>query len=338
MPFDSVLGQEQAKSLLHSALAHGRLGHAYLFAGPDGVGKTLFAQELAQVLLCRSEGERPCNACSDCTMVRHDRHPDLFLVQAAEEKRFITIEQARDMGHTLTLKPVQSERRVAIVREAERLREEAANSILKTLEEPAPFGMLILTTARPRALLATIRSRCQEVRFVPLAPEHVLDILRRRDEWADDDIQAAARFAQGSASRAIQLLENNCLEMCNELLPAILALPNADVFALSDDLLGWARTFSKKLEPQRERVREVLGMLAAVYRDALALRANAPSEMCPDEKHGKTLADLAGRLSDRRILSILDTIWDARRQTDANAAMGLILDSLFTRLGELQAA
>ena len=135
MPFDSVLGQEQAKSLLHSALAKGRLGHAYLFAGPDGVGKTLFAQELAQVLLCRSEGERPCNACSDCTMVRHDRHPALFLVQAAEEKRFITIEQARDMGHTLTLKPVQSERRVAIVREAARTVSQNNPGILEPIND-----------------------------------------------------------------------------------------------------------------------------------------------------------------------------------------------------------
>ena len=118
----------------------------------------------------------------------------------------------------------------------------------------------------------------------------------------------------------------------------VLALPDADVFALSDDVLGWAKTFSKKLEPQRERVREVLGILAAVYRDALALRVNAPSEICVSEAHLDALHVLSARLSEQRLLSILETVWDARRQTDANAAMRLVLDNLFSRLGELQAA
>jgi len=313
------------------------MGHAYLFSGPDGVGKTLLARETAKAVLCRSDKPRPCDACADCRMVAHDRHPDLMLGQAEEEKRAILIGQVREMTRYLSLKPVQAERRVVILREADLIREDAANTMLKTLEEPPPFGMLILTSARPRMLLSTIRSRCQEVPFAPLKSSVIERILTRHPQRDREAIRVAARLADGSAGKALEILESDCLDMYQRTLEGTLALPQGDPFALTDNLLDWAKASarSKTLEPQRERVREILRLLSCAYRDLLVIAVGgAESDLYHHDI--ARLRALGGRLPPGRVLRLLDAVWDARRQTDANASMGLVLDGLFGRVAELQ--
>jgi DNA polymerase-3 subunit delta' len=370
MGFDDVLGQEQAKVLMSAALRNNRLGHAYLFTGPDGVGKTLFAQELAKALFCRGKGERPCDKCPDCRMNDRDGHPDLMTVEPMGSSRVIKIHQIRgDLKQTdsggvlrfLTLRPVQAPKRVVIIREAERLNDEAANALLKTLEEPADFAVLVLTTARPRSLPTTIRSRCQELRFSPLAPDQVVKALSSHVEFEEGEIREAARFADGSAGRALEILDAGALEIHRKLLPPILALPKGDLFEITDDLLEWARVAGSKiwtqrdysgedteedtggerkkpLEPQRECMREFLRLLQFTYRDVLLLRVGGGAEGPVDTRHAAELAASAARLTPSRLLRIEEAIWTARRQTDANAAMELILENLFAQIGNLQAA
>lgn len=348
-----MLGQERAKLLLTAAFAPDRLGHAYLFTGPDGVGKTLLAQEAAQALLCRGDGARPCGACRDCRLFAHDAHPDFLLLQPEGDSRVIKIDRIRELIRTLSLMPVQGNRRVAIIREADALQEPAANALLKTLEEPPASALLILTSSRPRVLLPTLRSRCQEIRFEPLSAEHVRAILEGSSSPAavaelrragqprlnEEDVAAAVRLADGSADRALQLIESGCLEIRRKTLARILALPAEDVFELADDVLDWAKAASKQYEPQRERLRAFFYMLESTYRDIMvravcgakeALQRGAPSEV-----EG---AGAAQRLPPRRLLSIHEALCDARRQIDANATIDLVLQDLFERISRLQRA
>ena len=338
MKFDKVLGQDNAKRLIRAAFENERLAHAYLFTGPDGVGKTLFALETAKLLFCRDEGERPCGACRDCRRVDHGRHPDLLLVEAEEGKRIIGIKRGREIGQYLSFKPVEAERRVVIVREAERLSEEAANSILKTLEEPSSFGFLILTASRPRSLPDTVRSRCQRIRFSPLSAEYVETILARRPELDGDAVRFASCFAEGSAGNALRTLELECAPIFDEVLSALVDLPSSDALGIADVLYDWARAASKSYEPQRDRLREMLRLVACCYRDALLAAAGGASEAMFSEEEAPRLAALGHRLGRSRLLRILDALWEARRDTDANVAIDLILDDLVARIGELQAA
>jgi len=278
MGFDAVLGQDKAKRLIRAAFENGRLAHAYLFAGPDGVGKTLFALETAKLLFCRSDEERPCGACADCRRVDHGRHPDLLLVEADEGKRIIGIKRALEIGQYLSLKPVEAERRVVVVREAERLSEEAANAILKTLEEPSSFGFLILTASQARSLPDTVQSRCQRISFSPLSVEQVETILARRPDLESREVRVASRYAEGSAGNALRTLELDCAPIFGEVLTAFLELPSRDALAVSDVLYDWARGASKALEPQRDRLREMLRLVACCYRDALLAAAGGASE------------------------------------------------------------
>ena len=334
MPFSRILGQKQAKEFIRAALQRERLGHAYLFAGPDGVGKTLFAVELAKVLLCHKSQEVSCDQCRSCRMVDHGRHPDLTIVEAEPGKRIIKIEQARDLRNMLHLMPVEGDRRVVILREADHMEAPAANALLKTLEEPTSFTLLILTTCSPRTLLPTIRSRCQELRFAPLSTEQVQRILseqRAPDDdkplFTDEEIRLGAELSNGSAGRAIQIIESGCLEIYEDVVERMRNLPAGDLFAISDAILEWAAGVSRKLEPRRQRLRVLLNLLARTYHDMLS-----------ESVEGHVSALPADQQRVRRLLRIIEAIWDARRQTDANAAMNLILDHLLVRVAELQAA
>ena len=252
--------------------------------------------------------------------------------------RVIKIDQIRDLIHTLSLMPVQGDRRVAIIRDADALQEPAANALLKTLEEPPASALLILTSSRPRALLPTLRSRCQEIRFEPLSAEHLRAILQNSSAPGldEEDVAAAVRLADGSANRALQLIESGCLEIRRKTLPRILALPAEDVFDLADDVLDWAKAASKNLEPQRERLRGFFYVLESTYRDIMVravcggkedlLRAPGP------------IPEAARALPPRRLLGIQEAVWDARRQIDANAMIDLVLQDLFERISRLQSA
>jgi len=335
--FDSVLGQEHAKALLAAALSRDRVTHTWLFSGPDGSGKTLLATEFAKALLCRAPGAPHENDdCAECRMIGADNHPDFMLVQHAEDKRFIAIDQARALSQALNLKPAQSPRRVAVIREADRMREDTANALLKTLEEPAPYVTLILTTHRPRNLLDTIRSRCQQVRFAPLAPEHIHRILSEQTEFPPSQVAVAARLAEGSAGKAFRALESGCIEFHLALIERVLALPDQAPFHLSDDVLTWLKTAAGNLETQRVRLRELLRLLTCAYRDILLLRrAEAPDQLFHPE-HADQLRAAAQRLTPPQIRRIIEALWNTRRQTDQNVALNLVLESLFARISALQ--
>jgi len=335
--FDRVLGQEHAKALLAAALSRDRVAHTWLFSGPDGAGKTLLAAEFAKALLCRATGApHEDDDCAECRMITADNHPDFMLVQAAEGKRVITIDQARAMSQALNLRPVQSQRRVAVIREADRMLHEAANALLKTLEEPPSYVTLILTTHRPRNLLDTIRSRSRQVRFAPLAPEHIRRILSEQTEFPPGQVAVAARLSEGSAGKAFRALESGCIEFHLALLQRVLALPDEAPFHLADDLLIWLKSAAGNLETQRVRLRELLRLLTCAYRDALLLRKEQPSERLFHQEQADLLRAAAQRLTPPQISRIIEALWNARRQTDQNAALNLILESLFTRIAALQ--
>ena len=270
-------------------------------------------------------------------MADHNRHPDLHLVEAAEGSRVIKIQQARQAREMLQLRPVQAERRVVILREADRMTIEAANALLKTLEEPASFAHLVLTSANPRALPPTVRSRCQELRCQPLTPDLVAKALANLPEYEEKEIAAAAPFAQGSPGMAVQLLESGCLEIHEQILPQVLRLPDGDLFTLSEGIGDWLRSVSKNLEMQRNRLRGLLRLLACAYRDLLVLATNGASETLYHHREALAAATPAHARAGRLLL-ILDAVLEASRQTDANASIRLVLENLLGRIGELQAA
>ena len=193
MPWHSIRGHDRVVESLRESLAQGRLPHAFLFVGPEGIGKRTFARTFARALLCERAADRtldPCGVCPGCLQVEAGAHPDLLEVRRPEDKHELPIKVIRDLCIDLGMKPARGTRKVAIVDDADDLNDEAANAFLKTLEEPPPGSALILIGTSAEVQLDTIVSRCRVVRFEPLS---------------ESDLAAAhARFAfhlRGSTDR-----------------------------------------------------------------------------------------------------------------------------------------
>ena len=178
-----VIGHEWAIELLAHAIRSGRLSHAYLFTGPSQVGKTTLARAFAQALLCETGQGAPCgeSACRTCQRIAQGRYPDVQIIAA--EKNTIQIEQVRALQADAALSPLEGRRKIFIIREIERATLPAANALLKTLEEPPPQVILLLTSTRRDQVLPTILSRCQIVALRPLPLEQVQAALRERWQW-----------------------------------------------------------------------------------------------------------------------------------------------------------
>jgi DNA polymerase-3 subunit delta' len=185
--WDKVIGQDEANTALRQALRHGNLGHAYLFVGPQGLGKINAARAIAAELLCPEGG---CGTCGICTRLARNTHPD-FQILEPEGKSEYLIGQIRELNYNINLAPVEADHKVYVLRSADLLSDAAANAFLKTLEEPPANVTLILLAHTAEPILPTILSRCLIVRFKPLAPKQAEEILRAKTGAGEQEARVA---------------------------------------------------------------------------------------------------------------------------------------------------
>ena len=201
--FSDVRGHDRVRTFLQSAVQEGRLAHALMFAGVDGIGKRSMALALAARLLCEAQDDDACGECASCRQVAAGSHADLQVVGAAAGKKEIGVERVRELKRFMQLQPLGGRAKVAIVDDASVLSLSAQNALLKTLEEPPQRSYLILVVNNADGLLSTVRSRCQRVNFSPLPDEVVVEILVANGLAPDAAAQLAA-LSEGSPGRALQ--------------------------------------------------------------------------------------------------------------------------------------
>lgn len=206
MSFQKILGQEAAVRILQDELSSGRIHHAYLFMGKKGTGKKTLAIEFAKALFCQGEGVDACESCLSCRKIEHYNHPDL-IVTGIEEGDSIKIDQIRELQRVLAYKPYEGKWKVHIIEDADRLTPEAANSLLKTLEGPPKYGIIILLAEELDQLLPTVISRCQKIQFNPLTTDIIESKLKEKG-YNGENIKLIARLADGSPGKAFGLVEN----------------------------------------------------------------------------------------------------------------------------------
>lgn len=338
MSWHSVRGHDRIVDVLRKAAAQGKLPHALLFAGPDGIGKRTFALTLAQALLCERSVESaldPCASCPSCLQVVAGTHPDLLMVGRPEDRQELPIKVIRDLCIDLGLKPMHGKRRVAIVDDADDLSDEAANAFLKTLEEPPPGSVLILIGTSAEIQLETIVSRCRVVRFDPI-PESELAALLVEKEQASDPAEAArwAKLGEGSVSRALGLANPELGKFRRELIDVLADPRGFDPPGLALRIDAFVKEAGKENIAKRTRASLIVGELARFFRGLLWQTAGAaPPAIDPDDR--RAVESLASRLEPEDVFLLADRCLEADFQIHRNVYMPVILQALMHDLGKL---
>lgn len=324
--FRELLGQEKAKTLLQRARQQRRLGHAYLFRGPGGVGKKRAATTFAAALNCRQDDPSDaCGVCPSCLKIATGNHPD-FLTVAADGSS-IKIQQIRELKKTLSFPPFEATHRVVLLADIQRMGREAANSLLKTLEEPPAQTILILTVEEADDTLATIRSRCQIVPFYPLAAEQIAKVLR--DKIPSLDPQAAgtvAALAEGSLGLALQLARQEMTAFRLELITALSKLPPEQPESIRS-ILRLAETAASF----KEELPKMLSFLAFWLRDLLLFNVGQQAKIVNLDLVPLLEQD-SKKWSPQQIISRLDCIARAEQQLARNCNRSMVCEVLFFSL------
>ncbi len=333
-PFSHIIGQEWAIKFLKRVIAGEKIPHAYLFTGIPGVGKTTAALALAQAMNCLdpvdSEG---CGHCRSCRQMRSGNFPDLNYIEPDGQN--IKIEQVRELNRSLSYKPVAGKYRVSIIQQAEMMTEEAANSFLKTLEEPPPGNILILKTIEPLDLPSTIVSRCQKIPFRPL-PYRLIDTwLRNEMGMNEEKASLIARISEGSLGRAIEISENGFLEERQDHIMKIIRLPaisKEQVLEMAMEYIDKRKKRSKGHLQVDLELFDVMGIWKTWYRDLMLMKVNGPMDLLINNDFSRKLKKMSKRYNMNDLIESFLLIDQSQRDLMRNPNIGLMVENTLLKL------
>ncbi|MFQ5449209.1 MAG: DNA polymerase III subunit delta' [Nitrospinaceae bacterium] len=337
MSFSRVLGQDQPKQILKKALQNNSVSHAYLFYGPESTGKKLTAIEFAKALNCKGSGPADnCGTCSSCRKISQRIHPDFFLLEPAKStpsarEVVIRIDSIRELQRKLSYLPYEGETKVAIIDSAETMNLQAANTFLKTLEEPPSSTVLILIAANPYQLLPTIVSRCQGIRFHALPSPVVQTIVEEKMREAGEnpgpeEMELRALRSLGRAGRA---LEEDVLKSGEQRIE-LLELLGRLSFDRMDVVFQWARTQAKQPGEVQMTLEELLNLL----RDLAVLKTGPGSAEIYNRDLMEHLIPLAAQKSLPGLIRMFDSVCRTRSALTANANTQLSLENMLMQFCE----
>ena len=320
-----IIGHERVVEALRRAISSERLPHALLVTGPAGVGKTRLALELAKTLNCVGE-DPPCQVCIHCRQIESGGHPDVSLTERAEGKDSIAIQQVRELRETASLRPFQGRTRIYLIAGAEALTPQAADALLKTLEEPQPQVKILLTATETETLPPTVVSRCRVVALHPVDTPRISRALQERGQEVSE-ADRLARLAQGSVGWALRATKQPKLaaerEAMVERLCSVMDLGLEERLQLAETLGGDRK--------DRSTIRRNLELLLLLGRDLLLISQGCPAKLVTDEQR-EVLARQAGRYSDSQIAMYFQQLRRAMERIDQNVDPRLALEALFLSL------
>lgn len=342
MSWKKVLGHDAAVASFASAFQRGRLGHAYLFVGPTGVGKHTFACELAKTLLCEQRTSKfdACDQCDACKLVDAGTHPDLFMVAKPKDMNVLPISLIRRddkspdgpvLLEQLAMKPARGKRKVAILDDADDLGTEAANAFLKTLEEPPPGSLLLLIGGLSEDnQLPTILSRCQVIRFAPIAPALVRKVLAANEVSDSSRQDRLLQLAGGSPGQALAIDDEAIWAFRKQLLDT-LQQNKIDPAETAKIWMEFINNAGKDAAAHRQRASLIFRMLVVMLDSALKVSLGATIGGM-DAAEALALRKLGERMGEDRLLALIERALEADRHVDRYVQLVLVIEAFVDAL------
>ncbi len=325
MAFQNILGNSRVKTILSKSLQRNRVPHSLLFIGPDGVGKKEMALVVAKALNCLQKTEDSCEECTSCVAINKKIFPDVM--ELSPQKNVIKIEQMRLLKSTTYLKPMVGKKRVFIISNAEKMSEEASNSLLKILEEPPSFSHILLLTDNPYLILPTIKSRCQVLSFVPVFKEDIEKVLLEKGYDAEK-ARVISLVVRGNLRYALSLDWDDLQEKRKkawQVFHALIKKENASVFL---------KEFSSSRFLGRQDLEQIFEILSSFCRDIVVFKEEGDLSYLMNPDFGHDLRETSGHLSLEQALDFLSKIDYSLYALQKNLNVNLLMSSLFSHFME----
>jgi DNA polymerase-3 subunit delta' len=298
LQLDDFIGNASLLKILKESALAGRLPHAVIFAGQEGVGKFSIAVSLSALLMCAERSDHSfCGKCRHCRLIEAGTHPDLQIIQLGENRKEIGIDSIRDLIHTIHKKPFLATLKSVIIDQADLMTEEASNALLKILEEPPGNANLFLVTSKPASLLPTIRSRSQIFRFSAISSPELESLLIRRG-YSSGEARLATAMSNGSVANVMQWDEKK-LKETNEIFNLIQKIiTEGDYLAIT--------ALSGKIGSGRNEFDSIIGYCYSIFRDFLSIKTGCEDNLLINGNHEAALRKISGFIEVNGLYRILD--------------------------------
>lgn len=325
--FQDILGHETIKEHFKKAIAVHKVSHAYILAGEAGMGRKSLANAFALTLLCEKGRTEPCLECHACKQVLSGNHPDLIYV-THEKPASIGVDDIREqINDTIMVRPYSSQYKIYIVDEAQKMTVQAQNALLKTIEEPPAYAVIMLLTTNQDAFLQTILSRCVQLKLKPLKDSVVKTYLEEKLQVKDIQAEIYSAFARGNLGKAIHLAQSEDFKMMyEEILKLLKEIKEMDISQLLDVI--------RKLKDDNTDIKECLDFMQMWYRDILMYKTTKDLNLLIFKDEFSAVKKAASLSSYEGLEQILGAIDKARVRLDANVNMELVMELLLLTMKE----
>ena len=325
--FKEIVGHEEIIQHLQNAIRLGKVSHAYILSGEKGSGKKLLANTFAMALQCEKKDIDPCQECRSCKKAMSRNHPDIIYI-THEKPNSIGIEDIRtQLIEDVMIKPYCSSYKIYIVDEAEKLTLQAQNALLKTIEEPPAYAVIMLLTSNMEAFLPTITSRCVKLNLRPVQESMVKDYLMEKMNLPDYQAQMDAAFSQGNIGKAKQMAESDDFNLMTE--QALRILKKSKELELYEMV-----EMIKELSAEKQNIDEYLDLFAMWFRDVLFFKATKEVDGLMFKDQLNYIKERAKKSSYEGIEKIIDAIGTAKERLHANVNFDLVMELLFLTIRE----
>ncbi len=319
--FQDILGNDMIKDYFQKAIETHKISHAYVLTGESGMGRKSIANAFAMALLCEKGGKEPCMVCHSCKQVLSGNHPDLVYV-THEKPNSIGVDDIREqINDTIMIRPYSSYYKIYIVDEAEKMTVQAQNALLKTMEEPPSYAVIILVTTNQEAFLPTILSRCVQLKMKPLKDFTVKSYLVEHLHVPDREAEVCAAFARGNLGKAIHLASSEEFkELYQKVMQLVKRVDTMDIVDLLDMI--------REMKEQNFVIGEVLDLLQLWYRDVLMFKVTKDMNLLIFKDEYKTINGMVQKVGYDGLERILEAIETCRTRLEANVNMELAMELL----------
>lgn len=327
MDFGSIVGHREIIEHLQSSIKNDRVNHAYIFDGPDGIGKMTLARAFAKTLNCERGGIEPCCSCISCKTFDEDNNPDIIYV--THKTVNIAVDDVREqIVKNIALKPYKNRYKIFIIADAHKMNTEAQNAFLKSLEEPPSYGIFILLSENTNNFLVTILSRCITLRLKPLPYDIAAEYISRTMNISYDEALLYARYSMGNIGKAREyILSEEFRELRDKSIDTAISLENADMIGMYDII-------ESLKDENRARLGQMLEIIYMLYRDALVYIKTGDESRLVQPDNIYHISHIAQKAGASALIKRCEAIEDTGAKLRNNGNIQLLLEALFYKIKE----